>query len=75
MRFHAVSAVTGCIGMVNVSGAWLGGGLSIKAFTATELRGVTMSLCMVARQLGMIQPKAGMNRSSLGLNHPNIPAA
>ena len=23
VRFHPVSAVTGCIGMVNVSGAWL----------------------------------------------------
>ena len=27
VHFHAVTAVTGCIGMVNVSGAWLTGGL------------------------------------------------
>ena len=31
VRFHAVSAVTGCVGMVNVSGAWSSGGLSIRA--------------------------------------------
>ena len=28
VRLHAVSAVTSCIGMVNVSGAWLTEGLS-----------------------------------------------
>ena len=28
MRVHAVTAASSCIGMVNVSGAWLTGGLS-----------------------------------------------
>ena len=29
MRFHAVTAVTGCIGMVNISGVWLTGRLVV----------------------------------------------
>ena len=43
-RFHAVSAVTGCIGMVNVSGVWLTGGLSSDTQDAHQARSEPMEL-------------------------------
>ena len=36
VRFHAVGAVTGCIGMVNVSSAWLTGGMSKNVLPACQ---------------------------------------
>ena len=36
VRVDSVSAVTGCVGKVNVSGAWLTGGLSSDDFAASQ---------------------------------------
>ena len=44
VRFHAVSAVTGCIGMVNVSGVWLTGGLSTEEAHGSEQRLLTRNI-------------------------------
>ena len=36
VRFDAVAAVTGCVGMVNVSGIWLSRGLSNRLFQTVD---------------------------------------